>query len=60
MLLFAVWFTPLSAFGTSCWVWWGIREISVVFNTCAGRSFEVQMAKTRMMRVDVDFMNGSI
>ena len=32
----------------------------MVFNTCAGRSFEVQMAKTRMMRVDVDFMNGSI
>ena len=32
----------------------------MVFNTCAGRSFEAKMAKTRMRRVDVGFMTVSI
>jgi len=58
MLLFAVWFTPLSELGTSCWVWWGMRDISVRFVTCASRSFEAQIAKTRKRRFNVGFMIG--
>ena len=46
MLLFAVWFTPRSALGTSCWVWWGMSDISVVVNNCECVSYEMQMAKT--------------